>query len=142
MIGATTTTIPNSAIAFPRSRGSKTSSMIAWDSGCITPPVAPWMTRQTTRNGRENDSPHMSEAAVKPVTESSSSRRRPNWFASHPVIGRMIALAARYIVSAHVDSSMLADRLPAMCGSETFTTVVSSTTMNVPNTTEIAMRQG
>ena len=69
-------------------------------------------------------------------------RLRPNVLASHPVIGRMIAFATRYDVSAHVASSMDADRLPAMCGSDTFTTVVSSTSMKVANITETAMSQG
>src|SRR5206468_11465349 len=71
-----------------------------------------------------------------------SRRLRPKTLASHPVIGRMIALATRYDVSAHVASSMLADRLPAMCGSDTFTTVVSSTSMNVANITDTAMSHG
>src|SRR2546425_8880445 len=54
----------------------------------------------------------------------------------------MMALATRYDVSAQVDSSIVADRLPAMCGSETFTTVVSSTSMKVANITAMAMIQG
>ena len=49
----------------------------------------------------------------------------------------MIALATRYDVSAHVASSTVADMLPAMCGSDTLTTVVSSTSMNVANMTAI-----
>ena len=49
----------------------------------------------------------------------------------------MIALATRYDVSAQVASSIVADRLPAMCGSDTLTTVVSSTSMKVANITEI-----
>jgi hypothetical protein len=44
--------------------------------------------------------------------------------------------------SVQVDSSMLADRLPAMCGSDTFTIVVSSTTMNVPSMTAIETIHG
>ena len=67
---------------------------------------------------------------------------RPKRLASQPVIGRMIAFATRYDVSAHVASSMVADRLPAMCGSDTFTTVVSSTSMKVANITETAISQG
>ena len=43
----------------------------------------------------------------------------------------MIAFATRYEVSAQVDSSMVAERLPAMWGSDTLTTVVSSTSMKV-----------
>ena len=41
----------------------------------------------------------------------------------------------------HVDSSMLAERLPAMCGSDTLTTVVSSTSMIVADITDVAMIQ-
>src|SRR5579872_5476136 len=54
----------------------------------------------------------------------------------------MMALATRYDVSAQAASSTLADRLPAICGSDTFTTVVSSTSMNVANMTAMAMIQG
>src|SRR5207244_9985081 len=82
------------------------------------------------------------EDAVKPTTDSMSSRFRPNRLASQPVIGRMIALATRYDVNAQVASSIVADRLPAMCGSDTLTTVVSSTSMKVANITEIAMIHG
>src|SRR5206468_2820521 len=57
-------------------------------------------------------------------------------------MGRMIALATRYDVRTHVDSSIVADRLPAMCGSDTFTTVVSRTSMKVANMTAIATIQG
>ncbi len=92
--------------------------------------------------GSEMASPQRKDAAVKPAIERSSRRLLPTSVASHPVIGRMMALAARYEVSAHVDSSTEALRLPAMCGSETFTTVVSRTTMNVPNITETATSQG
>ena len=71
-----------------------------------------------------------------------SRRLRPNRPASHPVIGRMIALATRYEVSVQVASSTVAERLPAMCGSETFSTVVSSTSMKVLDMTAIAINQG
>jgi hypothetical protein len=67
---------------------------------------------------------------------------RPNQVASQPVNGRMIALATRYDVNTHVDSSIVAERLPAMCGSDTFTTVVSSTSMNVANITATATIHG
>jgi hypothetical protein len=36
----------------------------------------------------------------------------------------------------------VAERFPAMCGKDTFTTVVSSTSMKVPSITEMAMIQG
>ena len=51
-------------------------------------------------------------------------------------------MAARYAVSAQVASLMVADRSPAMCGSDTFTTVESSTTMNVLAITADATIQG
>ena len=55
---------------------------------------------------------------VKPVTDVMSSRLRPNCVASHPVSGSTIAFATRYDVSTHVDSSIVADRFPAMCDSD------------------------
>src|SRR3954468_10285801 len=92
--------------------------------------------------GSVGASPQRNDAAVKPTTESIRRRLRPNVAASQPVIGRMIALATRYEVSAHVASSIVTDRLPAMWGSDTFTTVVSSTSMKVANITDTAMIQG
>src|SRR5437870_11148047 len=100
------------------------------------------MIRSSTSVCRFGARPHRNDAAVKPVTDAINNRLRPKYVASHPVSGRMMALATRYDVSAQVDSSMVADRLPAMCGSETFTTVVSSTSMNVANMTAIATIQG
>ena len=41
-----------------------------------------------------------------------------------------------------VASSGVAERLPAMCGSETFATAVSRTSMNVASITETAMSHG
>src|SRR5439155_13757271 len=57
-------------------------------------------------------------------------------------MGRTMAFATRYEVSAKVDSSTVAERLPAICGSDTFTTVVSSTSMKVLSITATAMIQG
>ena len=45
-------------------------------------------------------------------------------------------------VIAHVASSIVADKLPAICGSDTFTTVVSSTSIKVPSMTAIATIHG
>jgi hypothetical protein len=41
-----------------------------------------------------------------------------------------------------VASSVLAEQLPAMCGRETLTTVVSSTSMKVLDVTAMAISQG
>src|SRR4051812_33352918 len=94
------------------------------------------------KRGRLGASPQRKDAAVKAATEVSSRRFRPKKFASHPVMGRMIALATRYEVSAQVASSGVADMLPAMCGRETFTTVVSSTSMKVADITAMAISHG
>src|SRR5260370_27156895 len=100
------------------------------------------MMRKTMSEASVGARPHRNDVAVNPTTDSISSRLRPNMLASQPVIGRMIAFATRYDVSAQVASSIDADRLPAMCGRDTFTTVVSSTSMNVANITDTAMSHG
>src|SRR6476620_1684787 len=91
--------------------------------------------RKRTRDARLGAMPQRNDASVNPVIDNSSSRFRPKVAASQPVIGRMIAFATRYDVSAHVASSVVAARLLAMCGSDTLTTVVSSTSMKVANIT-------
>jgi len=57
-------------------------------------------------------------------------------------MGRTTALATRYEVNTYVASSTDADRLPAMCGRLTFTTVVSSTSMAALIMTAMATGQG
>src|SRR5262245_28397330 len=98
--------------------------------------------RKKMSDGRFGATPHKNDEMVKRVTDIINSRLRPNVAASQPVIGRMIALATRYDVSTHVASSIVADIVAAMCGSDTFTTVVSSTSMKVPNITAIATIHG
>src|SRR3954468_454575 len=89
------------------------------------------MIRKMINSGRFGARPQKNDARVKPVTEAMRRRLRPKRFASQPVMGKMIAFATRYDVNAQVASSGVAERLPAMCGSETLTTVVSSTSMKV-----------
>src|SRR3954466_11898200 len=89
------------------------------------------MTRKMISSGRLGARPQKNDARVKPVTEAMRRRLRPKRFASQPVMGKMIAFATRYDVSAQVASSGVAEREPAMCGNETLTTVVSSTSMKV-----------
>src|SRR2546423_7704080 len=86
--------------------------------------------------------PQRKENRVKPPTDISRMRRLPKRLASHPVSGNTIALDTRYEVSTQVASSVLAERFPAICGNETLTTVVSSTSMKVPSITEMAMIHG
>ncbi len=95
MIGATTIPSPQKPIALPRSWGGKASSSTACESGCMTPPVKPWMTRKTIRIGRVGASPQSEEARVKAPTDASRRRFLPKKLASQPVIGRMTALAVR-----------------------------------------------
>src|SRR5947209_8332284 len=96
------------------------------------------MTRKMIRNGNDGANPQQKDAMVKPETDAISKRLRPKFDASQPVIGKMIAFATKYEVNVQVASSVLADRLPAICGSDTFTTVVSSTSMKVLDMTAIA----
>ena len=79
--------------------------------------------------------PQSSEVRVNPVTQVSRMRRRPKRLASHPDMGRMMALETRYEVTTQVPSSTVAPMLPAMCGTETLTTVVSRISMNVASMT-------
>ena len=95
-----------------------------------------------TSTGIDGARPQSSDVIVKPAVQIISRRLRPSSDPSHPVIGRMTALAARYAVSVQVASSIVAERSPAMCGSDTLTTVESSTTMNVLAMTAHATIQG
>src|SRR5207245_10421781 len=78
----------------------------------------------------------------KKITEAVSMHVLPNVLAIQPVNGKMMALATRYEVNVHVVSSVLADKSPAICGRETLTTVVSSTSMKVLDITATATSQG
>src|SRR3954447_17210156 len=108
----------------------------------MAPPVAPWRQRNRIIIGRLGARPQSIDATVNPDTDSRSRFLRPNRLASHPVIGRTIAFATTDDVSAHVASSIVAERLRAMCGKDTLTTVVSRTSMKVANITAIATIHG
>src|SRR5260370_25054161 len=86
--------------------------------------------------------PQRNEKKVKPATESSKILRRPKRLASYPASGNTIAFETRYDVKTQVASSGVTERSPAICGSDTLTTVVSSTSMKVPSITAMAMIQG
>src|ERR1700728_687154 len=123
------------------SRG-QLSTRMACDTGCIPPPPAPWITRNSTSIGREGASPHSSELNVKMITHPMKNLLRPNSAENHPVSGSPIAFETRYDVSTHVLSSTPADKFPAMCGRDTFATLVSNTSMNVAAITVMAINQG
>src|SRR5437763_12541965 len=57
-------------------------------------------------------------------------------------MGKMMALATRYEVNAQVASFGVEESDPAICGSETLTTVVSSTSINVLVITVMATIHG
>src|SRR4051794_24019846 len=61
---------------------------------------------------------------------------------NHAPIGKMMAFETRYDVRTQVASSVVAERLPAMCGRATFATLVSSTSMKVASMTVAAITQG
>ena len=67
---------------------------------------------------------------------------RPITVDSQPDTGSTTAFATRYEVRTQVLSSMLTDRLPAMCGNETLAMLVSSTSMNVASVTVMATAHG
>src|SRR3984957_15800152 len=86
--------------------------------------------------------PHRNEHTVNIAMQMMKYRFRPNTSLSHPEIVSTMPLATRYEVSAQVASSLLEERLPAMCGNATLTIVVSRISMNAASVTATAMNQG
>ena len=80
-------------------------------------------------------SPQSTEDAVNMTVQMRKKRLRPRAPASHPVAGRITALAARYDVSTHETSSTPADSEPWMWGRATLVTVTSRTCITVTNIT-------
>src|ERR1700684_4547740 len=86
--------------------------------------------------------PHSNEVTVNMKMHIRKNRLRPNEVASHPLMGRTIALDTRYEVRTQVLSSLLAPRLPAMCGRATLAMLVSRTSMNAASETTTPMSHG
>src|SRR5579872_3097376 len=126
----------------PRFCGGKLSARMACAIGCRPPPPAPCITRKRIRTLSVGAIPQSSELIVNRVMHSIKKRLRPNTPASHPLIGRTIAFETRYEVNTQVLSSLLAPRLPAMCGRATLAMLVSSTSMNAAIATTMAISQG
>src|SRR6516225_10388816 len=74
--------------------------------------------------------------------QSVKKRFRPNRPASHPLIGRTTAFAARYDVSTQVLWLLLAARPPAIYGNATLAMLVSSTSINAAMETTTATSHG
>src|SRR5579862_392774 len=130
------------AMAIPCFSRGKLSTRMACELGCIPPPPAPCSTRQITGVVREGASPQSRELIVKITTQAIKNLLRPKTPESHPESGRTIAFDTRYEVRIQVLSSTLAERLPAMCGSDTLATLVSKTSMNVASITVAAISHG
>src|SRR5437016_6857185 len=100
------------------------------------------MMRNTISSPKLGAMPQSSELMVNSRRQSRKNRFRPKTPASHPLMGRIMAFETRYDVSTQVLSSLLAPRLPAMCGSATLAMLVSSTSMNAAIATTMAISQG
>ena len=95
MTGAISPATPNTVMAVPCFSGGKLSIRIPWLAGWSPPPATPWITRKRISCSRLVARPHSTEATVKTAMERRKYLRRPRWAESQPVIGRMVALAAR-----------------------------------------------
>src|SRR5689334_10159536 len=80
-------------------------------------------------------SPQNVDIATNRIAETQKLLTSPNRRPIQPDNGCMIALASEYELIAQVPSWGLTARLPAMCGTDTLTIVMSSTSMNVANAT-------
>src|SRR6202046_4031679 len=130
------------AMAMPCFSRGKVSTKSAGESGAKPPPLAPWSTRKKTRRPNEGAKPQSNELRVKSTMHVRKNFLRPKSLENQPVSGKTIALDTRYEVSTQVLSSTLAERFPAMCGSDTLATLVSSTSMKVAMITVPAMSHG
>src|SRR5258705_11148024 len=88
---------------------------------------------------RLGDKPQSSEDTVKPAVQSMKKRLRPTTVEIPPEIGMATALATRYEVKTQDDSAMLAERLPATCGSATLAIEISRTSMKTASATPGAL---
>ena len=87
--------MPYRAKATPRFSGGKESLRIAWAIGCKPPPPMPCSARKKSKTGRLGASPQSRELTVKIESDSMKYFLRPIISASQPLMGRMMALAAR-----------------------------------------------
>ena len=114
MIGANMVPIPQMAMAIPRWRPGKVSSIVDCESGTSGPPASPCRKRAITMASRLGAAPAAAEVSVNATVAPMKRRLRPNRSVSQPVMGRLIALATRKDVSTQVISSTPADSVPRM----------------------------
>ncbi len=87
------TPMPQIAMARPKSLGGLMSNSTAWDSGTSAAPPTPCRKRNSTICVSDSANPQSADATVKMKTEIRNTRRRPNWPASQPVSGMVMAAA-------------------------------------------------
>src|SRR3569833_1748450 len=100
------------------------------------------MARSTTSIPRLTDSPHSSDAVVKPAMQVRKNRLRPNHSDSQPESGMTMALVTRELVRVQVDAAWLAERSPAIWGRATLATEISNTSIKAAMATTGAISHG
>ncbi len=123
-------------IAVPRSRPTGNScATSASDSANMIAPPMPCTARAPIRKLALGASAHASEAAENSSRPARNERLRPSRSASDPAVSTTVASASEYTSITHCRSVKLAPRLCSSFGSAVFTTVMSSSSMNVAMTT-------
>src|SRR3569833_1884626 len=138
-MGATSVVIDQMTSAVARLSDGKIEISSACEPGTIGPDTAPCRTRNRMREFRLQAMPQRNEATVKAATAATKVRTTPKRPMNQPVSGTAMPFATANEVMTHVPWSVEAPRLPAMVGSETLAMVVSSTCMNVPSASAIAV---
>src|SRR5215211_6381063 len=129
---ATPIVAPYMPMAVPRSRPAGNSCAIrASDTANITAPPTPWSARARLRNVGSGANAQSREETEKIASPAPNSLRRPSRSASEPAVSTSAASVSAYASTTHWRSPKLAPRSPRIDGSATFTTVISSSSMNV-----------
>ena len=138
MATATPIVAPYMPIAMPRSRpGSNSWAIRASETANIAAPPTPCSARARLRKVASGASAQSSEATEKMPRPAANTRRRPSRSASDPAVSTRAASDSAYASTTHCRSVKLASRSSRIDGSATFTTVMSSSSMNVATETAI-----
>ena len=108
--------------------------MIASDPGVSSAPPMPCTTRAAISTRTFGARPHSSEAAANQVTPIRNTRRRPNRSPSEPPSRISEARLSEYPLTVHCKEAAEAWKSVPMCGSATFTTVMSMNVSAEPST--------
>src|SRR5476651_2593325 len=98
------------------------------------------MMRQNTSMGMLTAKPQSAEKSTNSMIDVVKVRTSPKRLPSQPVRGCMTAEASIYELTAQVPSETLTPRLPEIDGIDTFTMVMSSSSMTVASATATVMR--